>query len=62
VLEKVERDTPGRVLEVELERRNDRWVYEIKLLLSGGSRVKLLVDAGDGTIIARRSRGDKPNH
>jgi len=62
VLEKVERDTPGRVLEVELERRNDRWVYEIKLLLSGGSRAKLLVDASDGTIIARRSRGDKPNH
>ena len=62
VLEKIERDTPGRVLEVELERRNNRWEYEIKLLLSGGSRVKLLVDASDGTIIARRSRGDKPNH
>ena len=40
VLEKVERNTPGRVLEVELERRNNRWVYEIKLLLSGGARAK----------------------
>ena len=56
VLEKVGRDTPGQVLEVELERQRDRWVYEIKLLRPGGSLVKLLVEASDGTIIARHGR------
>jgi uncharacterized membrane protein YkoI len=59
VLEKVERDTPGSVLEVELERKDDRWVYEIKLLVSGGSRIKLRVDARNGSIIERRIRRDK---
>jgi hypothetical protein len=62
VLEKVQRDTPGSVLEVELERKDERWVYEIKLLLSGGARVKLWVDARDGKISARRNRNDKANH
>ena len=56
VLEKVGRDTPGQVMEVELERKKDRWVYEIKLLRPGGSLVKLLVDASNGTIISRGGR------
>ena len=56
VLEAVAVDTPGRVLEVELDRRHDRWVYEIKLLRQGGAVVKLWVDARDGTVIDRRNR------
>lgn len=59
VLEKVGRDTPGQVMELDLERRHGRWVYEIKLLRPGGALVKLLVDASDGTVIARRGRGAK---
>lgn len=54
VLETLARDTPGQVMEVELERKGERWVYEIKLLRAGGSLVKLKVDARDGTIIPRR--------
>ena len=57
VLEKLARDTPGQVMEVELERKGERWVYEIKLLRTGGSLVKLKVDARDGTIIPRREHG-----
>jgi len=60
VLEKVGRDTPGQVMEVELERKHERWVYEIKLLRPGGSLVKLWVDASDGTILDRRGRGARP--
>lgn len=52
VLEILHRDTPGQVMEVELERKNARWVYEIKLLRPGGSLVKLKVDASTGTILA----------
>lgn len=60
VLEKVSADTPGSVLEVELDRRHGRWVYEIKLLRQGGSVVKLWVDASDGNVIDRRGRGERP--
>lgn len=61
VLEKVKRDTPGEVMEVELEHKKGRWVYEIKLLRPGGSLMKLLVNASDGTIIARGGRDEQPN-
>ena len=57
VLETLARETPGQVMEVELERKGERWVYEIKLLRAGGSLVKLRVDARDGTIIPRREHG-----
>jgi len=56
VLEKITGDMPGQVMEVELERKGERWVYEIKLLRAGGSLVKLKVDARDGTIIPRREQ------
>jgi uncharacterized membrane protein YkoI len=59
VLEKVSTDTPGSVLEVELDRRHGRWVYEIKLLRQGGSVVKLWVDASNGNVIDRRGRGER---
>ena len=54
ILERVERDTPGRVIEVELEREAGRWIYEIKLLSAGGSIVELEVDARDGSVLKRR--------
>lgn len=56
VLERVAVSAPGRVIEVELERKKERWVYEIKLLRPGGVLVKLLVDARDATLISERSK------
>lgn len=38
VLERVERDYPGQVIEVELERDDGMWFYEVKLIRSGGDR------------------------
>jgi len=61
VLENLARDTPGQVMEVELERRGERWVYEIKLLRPGGALVKLLVDARDGTVIPHHEHKPKRN-
>lgn len=43
----------------ELERKNGRWIYEIKLLRPGGALVKLQADASDGSIIGRRERDAK---
>ena len=51
VLERLARDTPGQVMEVELERSGERWIYEIKLLQPGGALIKLKVDARDATVI-----------
>jgi len=54
VLERVARDHPGNVLEVELEREQDQWIYELKILQSGGSLRKLKVDAKTAAIIRQR--------
>jgi len=61
VLERLEREHPGQVLEVELEQDDGRWIYEIKLLQSGGRLVKLELDAGSGAVLQRKERARKPD-
>lgn len=60
VIEKLERDYPGQVIEVELEREDGRWVYKIKLLRANGALVKLKVDAGDATLLGIKGRDIAP--
>jgi len=56
VLERVEQQHPGQVIDVELEREHDaRWVYEVKVLQRGGSLIKLKVDARAGTVLGSRT-------
>jgi len=62
ILERVERDYPGQVMEVELEREKGEWVYEVKLLRKGGTLIKLKVLARDGTILGFREKHDKQHH
>lgn len=57
VLERLEREHPGQVLEVELERDDGQWIYEVKLLQSGGRLVKFELDARNGEVLKRRDRG-----
>lgn len=57
ILDKVERDYPGRVVEVELEREHGRWIYEIRILRDGGALVRLEVDARDGAVLGVKTRG-----
>lgn len=57
ILDQVERDFVGRMLEVELEDEDGRWVYEIKMLTEDGRVVKLLYDARDKTLIGARGQG-----
>jgi uncharacterized membrane protein YkoI len=60
ILERVERAYPGQVMDVELEREREAsgelWIYKVKVLRTGGSLVKLKVDARDGTVL-----GSKPS-
>ena len=55
VLAHLEQDYPGEVIEVELEREDGAWVYEIKLIRTGGDVLELELDARDGAL--RRIRG-----
>lgn len=55
ILARVEKEHPGQVMEVELERDDGRWVYEIKLLRAGGALSKLKIDAHDATVLERRN-------
>jgi uncharacterized membrane protein YkoI len=57
ILDTLEREHPGQVIEVELEQEDGRWIYEIKLLRPGGSLVKMEVDARDGAVLKSRERG-----
>lgn len=57
ILERAEREVPGRLLEAELEEEGGRLVYEIKLLGADGRVVELLYDARDGALIGAKGRG-----
>ena len=59
VLERLEREHPGQVLDVELERDDGRWIYEIKLLQPDGRRIKLELDARTGALMQRKDRSHK---
>lgn len=56
VLARLEREAPGQLLDVELERQGGRWIYEIKLLQPGGRLVKLEVDAATAEVLRRKER------
>lgn len=51
VLVQLEKTHPGKVLEVELESDDGRWVYEIKLLQSDGRLSKLKLDAKTAEVL-----------
>ena len=57
--ERLRRSQPGELLDLELEREDGRWIYEVKLLQAGGRIVKLEIDARSGEVIRER-RGNRP--
>lgn len=59
VLEHVERDHPGQIMEVELEQKGDRWIYEVKVLRTGGALVKVKIDGRTGSVLGTRVRDGK---
>jgi len=48
ILDRVQAQRPGRILEVELEREDGRYVYEIELLDESGQVWELELDAVTG--------------
>ena len=59
ILERVEREYPGQVMEVELDREKGEWVYEVKVLRKGGALMKLKIHARDGSILGIREKPEK---
>lgn len=60
LLERLQRTHPGQVLELELEREDGRWIYEVRLLQPDGQLLKLEVDAHTAQVLeARRKDGGK---
>jgi len=51
ILEKVQRLHPGHVLEVELEKQNQRYVYEIETVDKKGSVWEMQFDAKTGVLL-----------
>ncbi len=51
ILQKIQADHPGKVLEVELEEKQSRLVYEIELLDAQGKVWELQVDPRSGDLL-----------
>lgn len=59
VLDRVARDYPGEPIEIEFERDDGIYVYELKLVQPSGRIIKMKVDATTGNIIKVKARGLK---
>lgn len=59
ILEGIERDHPGQIMEVELEHKDEGWRYEVKLLREDGTLFKLKIDARDGKVLGIKKKNDK---
>lgn len=57
VLTNVEREFTGKVIEVELDRDDGRWVYEFELLTPAGSVLELTYDAATGRFLEGEGSG-----
>ena len=56
ILERIERDHLGQVIEAELERKGGRWIYELKVVQTGRQLIKLEIDASSGEVLRRDER------
>ena len=60
LLERLRRTHPGQVLELELEREDGRWIYEVRLLQANGQLLKLEIDAATAEVLeVKRKDGRK---
>jgi len=51
ILAVAEAARPGRVIEVELERDDGRWIYELGLVTPGGRLYEMEIDAATATLL-----------
>ena len=56
LLDRLQRTHPGQVLELELERDDGRWIYEVRLLQADGQLMKLELDARTAQVLKMKPR------
>jgi uncharacterized membrane protein YkoI len=58
LLGQVEQQHPGRVIEVELDREGQRWIYELELVDPGGRVFEMEFDATTGELLHKEMEDD----
>lgn len=53
VIERARAERPGRIIETELEREGERYVYQLEVLDEAGAVSELRFDAGTGELLGR---------
>lgn len=56
VMARVEREVPGRVVDVRLDRNRSPWLYRFKVLTEAGNIVSVVCDAETGRILSIRGK------
>lgn len=56
LIDQAQLEHPGRILEVEFEQENERYVYEIELVDSNGEVWELEYDAKTGDLIEKEQK------
>lgn len=56
ILATVQKEHPGDILEVEFERDDGLWLYEVKTIDKSGRLLKIYVDAARNTIIRVKTK------
>jgi len=51
ILQAAEAERPGRVIEIELERDDGRWIYELELVSRDGRLYEMEIDAATARIL-----------
>lgn len=51
IIAMVQENMPGEIIEVEFDRDDGQWIYEIKMIGNGGRFMKVYVDAASNSII-----------
>ena len=59
MLQKLQLQYPGQVLEVELEDDDGRWIYEVKLLQADGQLLKIKLDAQTAEVLQSKIKAHK---
>jgi uncharacterized membrane protein YkoI len=55
ILAKVRHDLGGEIVGVSFKRKQDRWLYEFKVVEPGGRLVEVYVDAATGRVLKREA-------